>query len=99
MAKKFRAVGHHIFIKPLKVEKTKSGLIIQDDDTDPVGRGLIVSVGESVDPAVKEGMVLIYEHGREWEIDVEGEQLAYVEDQYALMVCDLDYYNKHVGFA
>lgn len=97
----FKAFGHTIIIKPLydgEYQQLKSGLLIKaDDDTDPVGRGIVVSVGDEVDKAIEEGAVLIFERGRHWDIEIEGEKLAYVEDEYALGVMSLDYYKKHVG--
>lgn len=80
----FKAHGHKIIIKVIEGHETKHGLTYVEDTTDPVGRGVVVSKGEDTPEELTEGDVLIFERGRHWPFEFEGEKLAYVEDEYAL---------------
>lgn len=80
---KLRAVGDRVIVKPLKREQSRSGLILPDDDTDPVQRGEVVSVGEQADfgGALKTGDVVLFKRNATWELD---ESLIWIKGEHVL---------------
>lgn len=72
-----------MIVKPLKKEQSRSGLILPDDDTDPIQKGEVMSVGEQANfgGALKAGDVILFKRNATWELD---ESLIWIKVEHVL---------------
>lgn len=55
-----QAVGDNIIVQFMRATKTKGGLFLPDQVTDPQGYGKVLSIGETVPDAVKVDDILVF---------------------------------------
>lgn len=75
----FKAFGEHVLIDPVKKETTKSGLILNDDLTDPIQKGMVLSAGHEADEKIKPGVMAYFKRNHAFEVELDGEQCLLVK--------------------
>lgn len=80
-----QAIGDRIIVRPIKDEVRASGLYVTDDQTNPIQKGEVVSIGESVDfSGVTAGEIVYFKRPGAWEVEIAGEDLLWVHEDYVL---------------
>jgi co-chaperonin GroES (HSP10) len=84
-----RPIGKKILIDPIteKIE-TKIGLILSKEDTDQLRykRGKIISVGDEVNPHIKEGDIVHYDTRAGYTMRINGEAVTLISEFEVVVV-------------
>jgi co-chaperonin GroES (HSP10) len=70
--------GNLVLVKPIKVDKTESGLLLPDDYADNKKFGLVMSAGELVRPSIHSGVKVLW-------LKNPGERCTYDGEEYIFM--------------
>ena len=79
-----QALNDYVFIEPVPETTTNSGLILEDDKTDPIRKGKVVSIGLDIkDKSFEVGDTVHFKRSQGWEIE---ENLVWVKYENCLLV-------------
>lgn len=86
---KLQAIGEYIIVKPIEITQTKSGIMIEGADADPLQRGEVVSVGKDLESFnLKPGQIIIYGRHTGDELEQDGEKYVYLKGKHALGIIE-----------
>lgn len=84
-----KAVGEYIIVTPIEITESKTGILIEGYDADPLQRGKVVSVGEKLESFnLKPGQVIIFSRAAGDELEQDGEKYIYIKGKHALGILD-----------